>query len=278
MERIEFKLDGASVIAPVRGCILLVRFRLAGRQELGSIFCDYGVLSGGSLHLFNCRTKTFLLDCQVPCDHALKVGATTLPGEQVGEWLSADPRRASVSNHLLDQVEAHPRLRGVVETLRQPVVMQRLRVEWLYELTVGRFENSVPYLHKEEELLKAWEQFCASLRDASVSPFEEANQEAQRFLASRGSSLSEPAQRLFRLSFLAACRKLFVFFSGAKETWAGSYTLESFKLSGSLADHVGQAVEAIGLRGNRISLRFGPGDHAYYLKPSLDQLNLYLEC
>jgi hypothetical protein len=85
MERIEFKLDGASVIAPVRGCILLVRFRHAGRQELGAIFCDYGMLSGGSLRLFNCRTKTFLLDCQVPCDHALKVGAMTLPGEQVVE-------------------------------------------------------------------------------------------------------------------------------------------------------------------------------------------------
>jgi hypothetical protein len=194
------------------------------------------------------------------------------------EDLLHNPHTPSAINHLLDQVEAHPRLQGVVETLRRPVVMQRLRVEWLYEVSVGRFENSVPYLHKEAELLKEWEQFCASLRDASVNPFDAANQEVQRFLSSRGSSLSEPAQRLYRLSFLAACRKLFVFFSGAKETWAGSYTFESFKLSGSLADHLGHAVEAADLRSNRISLRFGLVDHVYYLKPTLDQLNLFLEC
>ena len=51
MEKIEFKLDGPSVIGPRRGCILLARFQLVGRQqELGSIFCDYGMLAGRSLH------------------------------------------------------------------------------------------------------------------------------------------------------------------------------------------------------------------------------------
>jgi len=64
----------------------LARFQLVGRQqELGSICCDYGMLSGRSLHLFNCRAKTFLMDCPVPCDYALKVDAMTLPGEQVVE-------------------------------------------------------------------------------------------------------------------------------------------------------------------------------------------------
>jgi len=192
------------------------------------------------------------------------------------EDLLENPHTHSAVNRLLDQVEVHPRLQGVVETLRRPAVMRRLRVEWLQEMTVGRFENSVPYLHKEEELVKEWEQFCASLRDASANPFGAADQEAQQFLSSRGSSLSEPAQRLHRLSFLAACRKLFVFFSGAKETWAGAYAFESFKLGGPLADQLGQAAEAAGLRGNRISLRFGLVDHVYYLKPTLDQLNLYL--
>ena len=85
MEKIEFKLDGPSVIAPGRGCILLARFQLVGWQELGSIFCDYGLLAGRSLQLFNCRAKTFLLDCPVPCDYALKVDAMTLPGERVVE-------------------------------------------------------------------------------------------------------------------------------------------------------------------------------------------------
>ncbi len=192
--------------------------------------------------------------------------------------LLENPHTPSAMNHLLDQVEAHPRLQSVVGTLRRPVVTQRLRVEWLYESTLGRFENTVPYLHKEEELLKGWEQSCASLRDASVNPFEAADQVARQCLSSRGSSLSAPAQRLYRLSFLAACRKLFVFFSNAKETWAGSYTFELFKLSRSLADHLGHAGQAADLRDNRLSLRFGLVDHVFYLKPTLDQLNLYLEC
>ena len=85
MEKIEFKLDGPSVIAPGRGCILLARFQLVGRQqELGSIFCDYGMLAGRSLQLFNCRAKTFLMDCPVPCDYALKVDAMTAAGRTGG--------------------------------------------------------------------------------------------------------------------------------------------------------------------------------------------------
>ena len=164
-----------------------------------------------------------------------------------------------------------------METLRQPAVIQRLRAEWLYEMTLGRLENSVPYLHKEESLLRDWEQFCSSLRDHSVNPFAAADQEAQRFLSARGSSLSETARRLYRLSFLAACRKLFVLFSGAKETWSGPYTFESFQLSGALADHLGLAGEAVGVRDNGLLLRFGLVDHVFYLNPTLDQLNLYLE-
>jgi hypothetical protein len=93
MEKIEFKLDCPSVISPARGCILLARFQLVGRPELGSIFCDYGLLAGRSLQLFNCRAKTFLMDCPVPCDYALKVDAMTLPGERVVEMfqLQAPP-------------------------------------------------------------------------------------------------------------------------------------------------------------------------------------------
>jgi hypothetical protein len=93
MEKIEFKLDGPSVIAPVRGCVLLARFQLVGRPELGSIFCDYGLLAGRSLQLFNCRAKTFGMDYPVPCDYALKVDAMTLPGERVVEMfqLQAPP-------------------------------------------------------------------------------------------------------------------------------------------------------------------------------------------
>lgn len=85
MERVEFMLDGPPLVVPARGCILLVRFRLTGQQEMDSIFCDYGTLSGRTLQLFNCRTKTFLIHSTVPCDYALKVGIMTLPAEQVGE-------------------------------------------------------------------------------------------------------------------------------------------------------------------------------------------------
>jgi hypothetical protein len=89
MERVEFTLDGPALVVPARGCILFVRFRLAAHQEMDAVFCDYGMLSGRVLRLFNCRTKTFLVLAGpvsiVPCDHALKVGIMTLPAEQVVE-------------------------------------------------------------------------------------------------------------------------------------------------------------------------------------------------
>ncbi|ODU24963.1 MAG: hypothetical protein ABS95_01225 [Verrucomicrobia bacterium SCN 57-15] len=85
MERVEFTLDGPSLIVPARGCILLVRFRLAGQQEIDRIFCDYGMRSGRSLQLFDCRIKVPLFESTTPCDHALKVGTMTVPAEQVVE-------------------------------------------------------------------------------------------------------------------------------------------------------------------------------------------------
>lgn len=77
---------------------------------------------------------------------------------------------------------------------------------------------------------------------------------------------------------MAACRKLFVYFSGAKETWAGSYTLHSFKLSASLADQSEPAARNAHERGEHLSLRFGQVDHVFYLKPTLEQMQLYLDC
>jgi hypothetical protein len=199
-------------------------------------------------------------------------------GDMHWEDLVENPHTSSVINRLLDEIELHPRLQGVVGALRQPLVMQRMRIEWLHEMTVGRFEHSIPFLHKEEELLKGWEQFCRELRESSINPFDAADQEAQQFLSSHGDNLSDSARRLYRLSFLATCRKLFVYFSGAKETWAGSYTFHSFKLSGSLADQLGRAARDAQVRGGHLSLRFGQVDHVFYLKPTLEQLQLYLEC
>lgn len=85
MERIEFTLDGPSLIVPPRGCILLVRFRLTGQQEMDRVFCDYGRRSGRSLQLFNSRIKDLLFDATIPCDYALKVGTTTLSAEHIVE-------------------------------------------------------------------------------------------------------------------------------------------------------------------------------------------------
>ena len=85
MKKIEFNLDGTSVLEAARRGILLVRFRASGQKELSSIFCDYGIRSGRSLQLFNCAAKTFLVESSVPCDYALKVGVMTVPAEQVVE-------------------------------------------------------------------------------------------------------------------------------------------------------------------------------------------------
>lgn len=191
--------------------------------------------------------------------------------------LIVNPRTTSGLHQLLDALEIHPRLQGVIEILRQPIVMQRLRIEWLYEISVGRFEHSIRFLHKEEELLRSWEKFCGELRESSGNPFDAAEKEAQRLLSSRG-ELSDPAQRLYRLSFLAASRKLFVHFSGAKETWAGPYSIHSFKLNGTLADQTGRVTRDVQGGGGHLVLRFGQVDHVFYLKPSLEQLQLYLDC
>ncbi len=188
--------------------------------------------------------------------------------------LLMNPRTPSALNQLLDAVELHPRLQGVVDILRHPLVMQRLRLEWLHAMTEGRFEHSISFLGNEEDLLKDWEQFCSELRESSVNPFEAADEEVQRRLSSRADSLSDAARRLYRLSFLAACRKLFVHFSGAKETWAGSYTFHPFKLGAALKDQMGHAARGDG----QVSLRFGHAEHVFYLKPSLEQLQSYLDC
>ncbi|HEV2248634.1 MAG TPA: hypothetical protein VGW37_18465 [Terriglobia bacterium] len=85
MEKIEFKLDGVSAISPARGSVLLVRSRSTDGQESDSVFCDHGILLGRSVWLFNCRTKTFLIDDQVPFDYATKVGVLTLAADRMVE-------------------------------------------------------------------------------------------------------------------------------------------------------------------------------------------------
>src|SRR5437867_6845250 len=76
----------------------------------------------------------------------------TLRGLTDLQWedLLENPYTPSLVNRLLGELEAHPELENLLQTLRQPEVVQRLQVEWLYEMTVGRFEHTVPYLYKEE--------------------------------------------------------------------------------------------------------------------------------
>jgi hypothetical protein len=83
MEKVDFCMEGPSpMVSPKDGHILMVRFKLSDRAECDTVFCEFGVLSGKSLHLANCRCKTFVAGA-VPCDYAVKVGNMTMPGEQV---------------------------------------------------------------------------------------------------------------------------------------------------------------------------------------------------
>jgi hypothetical protein len=200
----------------------------------------------------------------------------TLRGLSDHQWndLLDNPYTPSLVTDMLDDLENHPKLLNLVQTLRAPEMMRRLQVEWLYELTVGRFESTVPYLYREDKLLDSWSEFCGTLRDVSLHPFEFCKESAQQALYLKGSGFSEPARRLFTLSYMAACRKLFVFLSGARETWVGSYTNEGFRLSGSAID----LISSRGQRTERLVLKFGLVDHVYYLKPSMEQLNRFKEC
>jgi len=83
MEKVDFSVNARSpLVAPKDGHVLMVRFKLSDRPESDTVFCDFGVLSGKSLHLVNCRCKTFVVE-SVPCDYALRVGNVTLPGDHV---------------------------------------------------------------------------------------------------------------------------------------------------------------------------------------------------
>jgi hypothetical protein len=200
----------------------------------------------------------------------------TLRGLSDHQWddLLYNPYTPSLVTDMLDALEKHPKLQSLVQTLRTPEMMRRLQVEWLYEVTVGRFECTVPYLYREDKLLDSWSEFCGTLRDVSLHPYDFCKETAQQAAHLKGSGFSEPARRLFTLSHMAACRKLFVFFSGARETWVGSYTNEYFKLSGSDVD----LISSLGQQTERLVLKFGLVDHVYYLKPSMEQLNRFKEC
>lgn len=189
------------------------------------------------------------------------------------EDLLENPHTDSVISGLLDELEGHPELQDLLRMLRQPEVMRRLRAEWLYDMTVGRFEHTVPYLYKEEELIKGWGAFCGTCRDCSINPFIVAEEQAQHAAAIHVAGHSESAKQLFKLSFMAACRKLFVFFSGARETWISCSTMENFKLEPTLRAPLGTKDSQ-----DYLSLRFGLVDHVYYLKPTVEQINRYVEC
>lgn len=204
----------------------------------------------------------------------------TLRGMSNLQWedLLENPYTPSVINQALDDLERCKELSPLIEILHREDVMQRLQVEWLYDVTVGRFEHTVPYLYKEEELLQGWQEEAKKWKDSSTNPFQVAEQEAQRVLYIRGSGMSETAKRLFLTSFLAACRKIFINFSGAKETWIGSYSLEGFKIP-SASGKLGAVLAKQDSSGRgRLLLRFGLVDHVFYLKPTLEQINLFVEC
>jgi hypothetical protein len=195
-------------------------------------------------------------------------------GDHQWEDLLDNPHTPSLVNKLLDDLEQNPKMQPLMQTLHHPEVLKRLRVEWLYEMTAGRFDRTVPYLYKEDELTRLWKEFCHELKDISFKPYEYCEEMAQKALQLKGGGLSESSKRLFIQSYLAVCRKLFVFFTGARETWIGSYSNESFKLTSQAAD----LISSRGQRVERLVLKFGLVDHVFYLSPLLEQLNRFKEC
>ncbi len=200
----------------------------------------------------------------------------TLRGLSDHQWedLLENPYVPSLVTDLLDVLEKHPKLRPLVQTLHSKEVMRRLQVEWIYEMTTGRFDRTVPYLYHEEKLVAEWGEFCKGLRDVSVQPFTLCQEAAEQALFQKGKGFSEPARKLFILSYMAACRKLFVFFSGCKETWVGSYTSASFKLS----EEAAALIAGRGQRAERLTLKLGPVDYIFPVRPSMEQLNRFKEC
>jgi hypothetical protein len=183
------------------------------------------------------------------------------------------PRSASLVSDLLDQITSLPELRGVIAALAQPAIRQQLKIEWLYEMTLARFEHAFPFLKDEEERLAAWKDFCDAQQEISFNPHREAENRAHKTLSANQDKLSDWAKRLYHTSFLAACRKLFVHLSGAKETWAGPHITRSFAADDPNANPGLSA--SIGHE-KCLSMRFGHVEHVFYVKPTLVQMQLYL--
>src|SRR5258708_27066088 len=78
----------------------------------------------------------------------------TLRGLSDAQWedLLENPYTPSAVNGLISDFEAHPKLQELLAILCQPKVTERLRIEWVYDLTVDRVENTVPSLSNEEAL------------------------------------------------------------------------------------------------------------------------------
>ena len=83
MEKIDFSLEaGQTAVAQKHGHVLMVRFKPFDRAECDTVFCEFGILSGKSVQLTNCRRRSFVMET-MPCDYAAKVGSLTLPGEHI---------------------------------------------------------------------------------------------------------------------------------------------------------------------------------------------------
>ena len=84
MESIELSSDRSCVVTPKDGFVLMVRFKLADRNEFETLFCDYGLSAGRTLQMAGCRCKTFVMG-QMPCDHAVQVGSMELALEHIAD-------------------------------------------------------------------------------------------------------------------------------------------------------------------------------------------------
>lgn len=191
------------------------------------------------------------------------------------QWEDENLQSPSPVHEALTALERDPQTRPLLDLLHEEAVRQRLRIEWLHEATLGRFERTVPYLHQEDRLIQDWQHACAQWKESSFNPYETAAQEAERVAQDQG--LAESTRRLFVLSFLAACRKLFVHLCGARETWVGSWSLEGFPLDPALAGLLGVDGTEDASKENRLVLRFGLVDHVYYVQPPLEKLTLFAE-
>lgn len=177
-----------------------------------------------------------------------------------------NPHMPREVDQLLQELIKYPNVQLLYQWLLQPDIARRLQLEWFYDMTIHRFMQVFPYLDREFGLQQTWATHLNKLD--LPQPVLPAIKEVCYTMSCRMDNLSEQSLRLYRLTFMGACRKLYIAMTNSREVWDSLYNVENIKVPTSL-----QAV----LGHRYVKLKMGRVVSVNYAPLSSDKVAGYLE-